>query len=341
MNTAPSPLVSVILPAYNAGETLHNAIESILEQSFTDFELIIVDDGSTDHTLEIIRYYDTVEHCIRGFTIPHSGVSVAANTAIQLAHGTFIARMDADDYSMPDRLAKQVAYLQAHPEIGIVGSLVRFGGNRETAGGYARHVDWTNSLVTAEEIALHRFQESPLANPSTMFRKELFFKYGGYSTESIPEDYELWLRWMSFGVQAAKIAEELVIWNDPPTRLSRTSEACSLENFYKVKTPYLATWLIDNIEPHKKIYCIGAGKMSRQRALRLEECGVVISGWVDIDPRKIGNTVNGKRVFNRSILKQEPCFAVAYLAGHDANEELLAALKAEGLVMGQDYILAS
>ena len=336
-----TPQVSVTIPAYNAASTLAVAVDSILAQTFTDFELIIVDDGSTDHTADIIRQYVAADSRVRGFTIIHSGVSVAANVAISEARADLVARMDADDYSHPERLAKQVAYMHGHPEIGIVGTLVEFGGDRESAGGYARHVDWANSLVTPEEISLHRFQESPLPNPSTMFRRELFYKYGGYIDKEIPEDYELWLRWMSFDVQVGKIPEKLVVWNDPPTRLSRTSEACSIENFYKVKTPYLATWLIDNVEPEKAIYVIGAGKMSRQRALLLEESGIVIAGWIDVDPKKIGNIVNGKRVYGRPVLKEAPCFAVAYLAGHDANEQLLEFLNEEGLVMGKDYILAS
>ena len=335
------PSVSVIIPVYNGAQTLSTAVESILAQTFTDFELILIDDGSTDFTLEIIKGYVAQDQRVKGYSIPHTGVAGAANAGLAKARAKFIARMDADDFSKPERLAKQVAFMNSHPEIGVLGTQVEFGGDRETAGGYARYIDWTNTLLTHEDISLHRFQESPYANPSVMFRTELVHKFGGYKSGNLPEDYELWLRWISLGVKTAKLSSALVIWNDPPTRLSRTSEACSIESFYKMKTPYLANWLHDNVSPDRPIYVIGAGKMSRQRALLLEKSGVVIKGWIDVDPKKIGNIVNGKRVHGRDILKKENCFAVAYLAGHDANDQLEEFMLSEGYIPGKDYILAS
>ena len=202
-------------------------------------------------------------------------------------------------------------------------------------------MDWTNTLLTHEQISLHRFQESPFAHPSVMFRTEIFRRFGGYQKGNLPEDYELWLRWIAYGAKAAKLPSTLLIWNDPPERLSRVSEACSTENFYRVKTPYLAHWIHSNIPPHKTIYVIGAGKMSRQRALQLENSGVIISGWIDVDPKKVGNIVNGKRVYGRDVLDKEPFFAIAYLAGHEANDQLTEFMDSKGHVLGEDYILAS
>lgn len=336
-----SPAVSVVMPVYNGAATLSTAVDSILAQTFTNFELILVDDGSTDFTLKLIQHYMAQDNRVRGFSIPHSGVATAANTGMSKAQAPLIARMDADDYSMPERLSLQVAYMNSHPEIGILGAKVEFGGDRKTAGGYARYVDWTNTLLEPDEIALRRFQEAPFAHPSTIIRTELVQRYGGYNTGNLPEDYELWLRWMAMGVKAAKLPSTLVVWNDPPTRLSRTGEQCTVENFYKMKSPYLASWLHDNVSPEKNIYVIGAGKTSRQRALMLEQYGVVISGWIDVDPNKIGNIVNERRVFGRDVLDKEPCFAVAYLAGHDANDQLEEFMHTKGFQLGKEYILAS
>lgn len=340
MNTPP-PTVSVVMPVYNGATTLATAVDSILAQTFTDFELILVDDGSTDFTLEIIKGYVAQDERVRGFTIPHSGVATAANAGLSKVRARLIARMDADDYSMPERLAQQVAFMYGHKEIGILGTCVEFGGNRETAAGYARYVDWTNTLLTSDEISLRRFQEAPLAHPSTMYRTELVERFGGYKTGNLPEDYELWLRWMSLGVKASKLPEKLLIWNDPPNRLSRTGEQCSTENFYKMKTPYLADWLHSNVSPEKNIYILGAGKTSRQRALLLEKSGVVIAGWIDVDPKKIGNIVHGRKVTGRETLEKESSFAVAYLAGHDANDQLEEFMSTNGYTLGKDYILAS
>lgn len=340
MNTHP-PSVSVVMPVFNGADTLATAIDSILAQTFSDFELILIDDGSTDFTLEIIKGYIAQDERVRGFTMPHSGVAAAANAGLSKVRARLIARMDADDYSMPERLAQQVAYMHGHPEIGLLGTRVEFGGNRETAAGYARYVDWTNTLLEPEELRLRRFQEAPFAHPSTMYRTDLIERFGGYKTGNLPEDYELWLRWMSLGIKTAKLPSTLVVWNDPPSRLSRTGEQCTTDNFYKMKSPYLADWLHNNVSPDRNIYVIGASKTSRNRALLLEKSGVVITGWIDVDPNKIGNIVNGKRVVGREILDQEHCFAVAYLAGHDANDQLEEFLKTKGYTLGKDYILAS
>src|SRR5262249_16983697 len=155
-----------------------------------------VDDGSTDGTCEIVRALAREEPRIVVIEQAAAGVADAANAGAAVARGEFIARMDADDASHPERLREQGAWLAAEKtrDVGVVGSLGEFGGDRAASAGYALHVDWTNTLLTPEAIALNRFVESPLVNPSVMFRRELVARHGGYRTGNFPEDYELWLR---------------------------------------------------------------------------------------------------------------------------------------------------
>ncbi|HYD85642.1 MAG TPA: glycosyltransferase family 2 protein, partial [Opitutus sp.] len=180
----------MVLPVWNAVGTIGRAVESVRAQTFEDWELIAVNDGSTDGTTEILRGLAREESRLRVIEQGRAGVAVAANAAMAAARGEFIARMDADDVSHPDRLAEQVAWLDAewNRSVGVVACLVAFGGDRSVGEGYARHVDWVNALMTPEEIALNRFVEQPVANPSVMFRRELVAQHGGCRDGDFPED---------------------------------------------------------------------------------------------------------------------------------------------------------
>ena len=124
------PRVSVLLPVYNAAETIGRAIDSIRGQTLTDWELVVADDGSTDRSAEIIADRATGDPRIRFHHFEHRGLVPTLNDAIDLARGPYLARMDADDESAPDRLGLQVDYLERNPQTGLVASRVRFGGDR-------------------------------------------------------------------------------------------------------------------------------------------------------------------------------------------------------------------
>ncbi|MEO6245468.1 MAG: glycosyltransferase family 2 protein, partial [Opitutaceae bacterium] len=277
----------MILPVRNAAATLARAIASVRAQAFADWELIAVDDGSTDGSSETLRQLARAESRLVLIEQPPAGVAAAANGAIAAARGVFVARMDADDEALPTRLEEQVGFLAA-PEnyaVGVVGSLVEFGGDRRVGAGYALHVDWLNGLLTPEAIALHRFVEAPLANPSAMFRHELVARHGGYRDGDFPEDYELWLRWLDAGVRIAKVPRVLLRWHDSPGRLTRTDVRYSLDAFFRVKAPWIARELA-RLAGGRKIFVWGAGRHTRKRAAHLEDHGVRIAGYVDVDAKK-------------------------------------------------------
>jgi len=252
--------VSVIMPVYNAETTVLQALDSLRAQSFQSMETIVVNDGSTDGTLEILRGQPDIKFIDHS----HRGIAPALNDGLAAAKGDYIARMDADDLCHPERIEKQVSFLDAFPDLGIVGCRVAFGGDRDKQAGYSAHVDWINELIEPDDIALNRFVESPFAHPSVMFRRELFERFGAYRDGSFPEDYELWLRWMANGVKAGKVDEELVTWNDPPNRLSRTDERYSIDAFYKTKAEYLFKWLEKNNPHHPNVIIWGAGRVTRK-----------------------------------------------------------------------------
>jgi hypothetical protein len=122
--------------------------------------------------------------------------------------------MDADDISYPDRLQLQFEFFEKNPAIDVVASQTAFVSDIPGSEGFSIFVDWQNSIIRPEDHALYRFIESPLAHPTVMFRRKLIKKFGLYSTRAVPDDYEMWLRWMDHGVPFYKIPQPLLAWND-------------------------------------------------------------------------------------------------------------------------------
>tara|TARA_B100000609_G_scaffold192094_1_gene181650 strand:- start:27431 stop:28447 length:1017 start_codon:yes stop_codon:yes gene_type:complete len=337
-----APSISVVIPVYNAEKTIYAAAQSVLEQSFTDFELLLVDDGSEDDSAMWIRRLEREDKRVKGIFCPHRGVSETSNTGFARAKAPFIARLDADDLCAPTRLAAQYALLQRKPNIGVCSSLVAFGGDRDKKLGYALYVDWLNTLIHHEDISRKQFVESPIANPSVMFRTALYHTLGGYRDGDFPEDYELWLRWLQAGVQFEKVPEYLLQWNDPPGRLSRTDQRYSAEAFHRCKAAYLAQWLSQHNPFHPHIKICGAGRKVRKHSAYLKEQGIIFTHYIDIDHKKVGNHYDGvETIHTTSLPPPGSCFLVSYLGGRDAKEEVKQWLADAHYQEGKDFILAA
>src|ERR1041385_6735133 len=340
MGTAPK--VSIVMPVRNAAGTLPAALESVRSQTFTDWELVAVDDGSTDETQNILASAASANPRIRIFSQPALGIVEALQRGSSAARGEFIARLDADDWMSADRLMRQLEFFERHPELGLVSCRVRHGGEQTAQAGYAAHVAWINSLLTPADIALRRFVESPVAHPSVMFRRVLLEEHGGYKSGDFPEDYELWLRWMDASVQFGKVDAELLLWNDLPTRLSRTEQRYGPDAFYRIKCIYLARWLKRHVEPPLEIWLWGAGRITRQRFRNLETEGISISGFIDVDVKKLGPLRDGRPWgAPHKLPTKNRSFILAGVSSRGARELIAAQLNARGRSEGKDYLLVA
>lgn len=198
------PQVSVLMSVYNGEKFLGQAIDSILGQTFTDFEFIIINDGSIDRTGEILQNYQMRDHRIRIYTQQNSGLIASLNRGCKLARGVYIARMDADDVSLPQRLARQVSFLECHPQVGVVGTGVQIIDNRGNPL-YIYHFPTSPNLL---KWALALF--NPISHPTVMMKRSLVQQVGGYHPDMlIAEDYDLWWR-LSKITQLANIPETLL-----------------------------------------------------------------------------------------------------------------------------------
>lgn len=330
-----TPEVSVILPFRNAEGTLPNAIESILNQSLKNLELLLIDNASTDRSTSIARNYLS-DPRVKLINEAKVGVVHAANAGIVLASAPFIARMDADDWSFPDRLGEQLDFLKSNPDVGLVSGLIDI--PAEAREGFRRYIDWVNGQVTSNEISKSRFVELPMVNPSIMVRRPVYEKHGLYHSGDFPEDYEFFLRLQLKGVRMAKIPNKVLVWNDLPDRVTRTHPQYSEKAFNLIKAKYLAAWLKENNSHHPDIWVWGAGKQARQKSEELENHGVRISGYVDVKANGISGT---KRVLHFEDLPGHPDrFIASYVSNWGARAEIRTFLLERGWQEFRHFILA-
>lgn len=181
--------VSVILPVYNAELYLEEAVQSILDQTFSEFELIVINDGSTDRSLEILESFVQKDSRVRLVSRENRGLISTLNEAISLANYDFIARMDADDIALPNRFEKQVAYLKKHPDVAVVGTGYRYMDPDGQVNG-KRH-----TFVKPSDIEASLFFCNPIAHPSVMVNYSLLGDEFFYDEQfKTVEDFELWHR---------------------------------------------------------------------------------------------------------------------------------------------------
>src|ERR1035438_6976532 len=181
-----APRVTVLMPVHNGAPYLREAMASILSQTFADFEFLIVDDGSSDPSAEIIRSFrdPRIRLVSNGANL---GLVETLNRGMLLARGCYLARMDCDDISHPERLALQVSYMDMHDDVAVCGSWIKAFGSQRFVKRYP---------LTDDHIRAHLLFENALAHPSVMMRRDVFILerlfYDGNHAQA--EDYELWTR---------------------------------------------------------------------------------------------------------------------------------------------------
>ncbi len=266
------------------------------------------------------------------------GVVFASNAGSSLAKGNYISRMDSDDWAFPNKLKLQADFLDIHSDFGAVATLVEHIPHNDNTGGFARFVEWSNSIQTFQEISNRRFIEQPIVNPTAMWRKEVARKYGMYSHGDFPEDYELWLRWLYNGLKIKKIPEVLLKWYDSDSRLTRTDDIYSDNSFYRIKTKYLAEWLKKNNPFHPKVAIWGASRISRRRAKLLKQYGINICCYIDT---KKGRQLDHKVFYYEDIPSSKEIFVLSYIKQMDNRAQIRTYLNSKGFIEGENYLQVS
>lgn len=222
------PKITVLMPAYNAGKYIHAAIDSVLAQTFPDLELLIINDGSTDDTEKIIRSYS--DNRIRLINQSNQGIASALNIGLLNANGELVARFDADDICMPDRLAAQYEFLNLHPEYIIVGS-------------DAEYMDMNGEFVFTCKVQAHTNDEiqeltssrCPFIHSAVMFRKAAIMDAGAYDTHAYAfQDHLLWSKVIKKG-KACNLQQTLLQVRLNPESIS-IDERWRTKRFREIKS---------------------------------------------------------------------------------------------------------
>jgi glycosyltransferase involved in cell wall biosynthesis len=214
------------MPVYNGGQFLKKALDGLDRQSFKDFEILIIDDGSTDNTSEILS--TVIDPRVRIIHKEHEGLTEALNIGLEQARGDYIARQDVDDYPKKKRLEKQYSYLKKNPDIILIGS------NYHYSDLNFKILDTVRMPATDLEIKWYGIFQNPFAHSSVMFRKDIIQQNGGYSTDLnalYVEDYELWIRLMRKNFQFSNLQEPLIYHAVHIDSISENKKKEQNENF--------------------------------------------------------------------------------------------------------------
>lgn len=290
MNT---PAVSILLPVRDEERFLPAALESIFRQTFTDWELVAVDDGSHDTTPAILAEAARRDPRVRVLRSPARGLVPALNTGLNACRAPLVARMDADDISHPRRLETQVSFLTRNPQVGLVACDFRSFPRASLGRGMVAYERWQNSLASHEDILRDLFVESPFVHPSVVFRGEEVRSVGGYRDRGWAEDYDLWLRLAAGGTRFARLQKTLFFWRERPERATRTLPEYTAAAFRACKAHHLRCTFLKGVD---EVILAGAGLEGRAWSRTLQGEGIRVVGWIDVDPRKIGNTLHGAPV---------------------------------------------
>jgi len=331
-------VISILLPFRDAATTLDAAIASIVAQSFREWKLLLTDNASDEESTAIAQRWSASDQRISLLQEPRIGIAHALNTGLVHAAAPYIARMDADDIAHPERLARQMAFMEAHPEIGVLGTRTCFETTLERSSGMAWFVNWQNAIHLPQEHYVKRFVDAPLAHPTVMFRRELTDRFGGYDTGPVPEDHELWLRWMHHGVRFAKVPEELLTWNDHPKRLSRTHTNYSVEAFFTTKAKWMARWINRKYGTTRPIIIAGTSGLCRDRARKLEEQGMRIQAFTDVKKREVPGYAF---IPHDQLPASGEALVISFISQRGTGDRIAEFLASRGLVEGEDFILAA
>ena len=287
-----TPIVSILIPFKNTANYLEDCLESILKQTFTSWEVLIVDDRSTDDSRIIVQRYTDLDSRIHLLNNQGNGIIDALRTAYSHVKGTLITRMDSDDIMMENKLMKLQKSLQKYGRGYLATGKIRYFSKTGIGDGYKRYQDWLNTLTNNGANFDEIYKECVIPSPCWMVYKKDFEICGGFESNTYPEDYDLAFRFFKHGLKCIPNNEVLHLWRDYPSRTSRVDVKYAENSFIEIKVKY---FLELSYNSNRKLVIWGAGSKGKKIAKLLIERNLSFD-WVCNNPNKIG-----KQIYNQTL----------------------------------------
>lgn len=327
-------MVSILMPTKNAELFLHDTIDSILNQSYQEWELVAVNDHSTDDTIKVLRQYADADPRISVLDNLGQGIIPALNLAYAESKGKWITRMDADDIMPTHKLETMVEALRHHGPNTVVTGLVEYFSDDELANGFINYAKWLNETMLQNLYHKLRFKECVIPSPAWMMRRKDLDRIGGITANLYPEDYELCLRILHKDMQLIAIPSIIHHWRDHSQRASRNDQNYLDNLFAPIKVKYI---LLFNQRLNRAITVYGAGKKGKKIANALINEGQKFT-WISSNPKKIAKHIYGVEIISSHKLEElKDSLIIVAISGPDDQKVISSEMDELNLIEGQDY----
>ena len=335
LRTMQNNLVSILTPFKNTEAYLADCITSILQQTYSHWELIIIDDASTDASYELVNAFAEKDPRIKLFKNTGNGIIDALRLALKHSKGQFITRMDSDDVMLPNKLAVLVHNLKTFGEKHVAIGLVSYFSAVGVGEGYKSYETWLNNLTKSGRNYDEIYKECVIPSPCWMVYKNDLMACDAFNPNLYPEDYDLTFRFYKHRYTCIPCDKVLHKWRDYSTRTSRTHVHYAQNHFSALK---LHHFLAIDYKPEKTLTIWGAGTKGKIMANILIEKNIPFE-WICDNPKKIGKAIYGKTLMEfQALSKLKNTQSIITVANKTAQKEIRQYLESLNLEPIKDYV---
>ncbi len=292
-------MVSILIPFKNTERFLYDCLDSVCSQTYKNWEILAVNDQSTDASKRLVESLSAKEGRIKLINNSGKGIIEALRTAYGKSNGQLITRMDSDDIMAPNKLRTMVDALLKHGKGRLAIGQVKYFSDQSIGDGYARYEKWLNSLTETGSNYSEIYKECVIPSPCWMVFREDLNACGAFTPDRYPEDYDLAFRFYEMGLKCIPCNQVLHHWRDYDTRTSRTSEHYAQNYFLDIKLHY---FLKLDYNPNRPLTVWGAGKKGKEIVKGLQKKNIPFE-WLCDNPKKIGQEIYGKEMLHYSKLE--------------------------------------
>ena len=330
------PLVSIVITAKNAGQYVHACLESILHQTYQNWECIITDDHSDDDTSAIINRLALKDGRFICLSNDGNGIIDGLRCSYRHSRGQLITRMDADDIMVPTKLELMVSALTEVGEGHLAVGEVAYFSEDGVGGGYKKYAFWLNSLTRSAANFSEIYKECVIPSPCWMVYRHDFKRSGGFNSDVYPEDYDLCFRYRQSGLKIKPIPKVIHRWRDHETRASRNDPHYKDNRFLQLKCDW---FLKEDYNRNKNLVLYGAGKKGKWIAKFLVSKKIPFT-WITNNEKKIGRDIYGVCLTSETAIDSlRNVQMIIAVAKPTEQEEIVRDLETLGHLKGIDYFL--